>query len=134
MIRMDAVSQNALADYLRQMMEELHYTSERSFAPYLKVHYSTLNRILKGERADHDSLMRIAEALHVPVENLYRLAGYLPPDELQTQVLREIEHLLREMPEADQRRILDLVRVEHKHTHARQPKGDEARTDQQKVG
>jgi transcriptional regulator with XRE-family HTH domain len=129
-----SMSENKLPDYLRQMMDELNYASERSFANYLKVSYSTVNRILKGEKVDPDSLLRIAEALHVPVETVYRLAGYLPPEEMQTQVLREIEHLLREMPEADQRRILDLVRVEYKHTQAKQPNEEQPRRDQQKAG
>jgi transcriptional regulator with XRE-family HTH domain len=116
---------NHLPDYLRRMMEELNYSSERSFALYLGVSYSTVNRLLRGARVDPDSLQQIADALHVPVENLYRLAGYLPPEEAKTQVLREIEHLMRELPEADQRRILDLIRVEHKHHQSQSKKSEE---------
>lgn len=126
--------ENALADYLRSTMEELHYTSERSFANYLNVSYSTVNRILKGEKADPIILERIAEALHVPVENLYRLSGYLPAEDMKTQVLREIEHLLKEMPEADQRRILELVRVEYRHAQPQQPPENKSRKEQQKAG
>jgi transcriptional regulator with XRE-family HTH domain len=120
-----------LASYLKNLMVELNYASERSFAAYLGVSYSTVNRILRGEKVDPDSLIRISEALHVPVENLYRMAGYLPPEEMQTLVMREVEHLLRQMPEADQRRILDLVRVEYKHTQARQPKQGDSQTSSQ---
>jgi transcriptional regulator with XRE-family HTH domain len=109
------MDENQLPDYLRRMMEELNFSSERSFALHLGVSYSTVNRLLRGARVDPDSLQQIADALHVPVENLYRLAGYLPTEEAKSQVLREIEHLMRELPEADQRRILDLIRVEYKH-------------------
>jgi transcriptional regulator with XRE-family HTH domain len=109
------MTESDLANYLRQMMEELNYSSERSFALYLGVSYSTVNRLLRGARIDPESLLQIASALHVPVENLYRLAGYLPLEEAQTRVIREVEHLMRELSEADQRRILDLIRVEHKH-------------------
>src|SRR5437762_4123190 len=107
------MNEMSLADYLRHMMEELNYSSERSFALHLGVSYSTVNRVLKGEKISADALQRIADGLHVPVETLYRLTGYLPPEEAQNQVLREIEHLLRDLPEADQQRILDLVRVEY---------------------
>jgi transcriptional regulator with XRE-family HTH domain len=58
------------------MMEELNYSSGRSFALYLGVSYSTVNRLLHGARIDPESLLPIANALHVPVENLYRLADF----------------------------------------------------------
>jgi transcriptional regulator with XRE-family HTH domain len=120
------MSNNQLPDYLRRMMEELNYSSERSFALYLGVSYSTVNRLLRGARVDPDSLQQIADALHIPIENLYRLSGYLPPEEAKSQVLREIEHLMRELPEADQRRILDLIRVEHKHHQSQSNHSEEA--------
>lgn len=127
--------QVTLASYLRQQMEELHFHSERSFALFLGVSYTTVNRILRGVMVETESLQRIAAALHVPVETLYRLAGYLPPEEQQTQLLREIEHLLRELPEADQRRILDLVRIEYKYHQAKQPIQEERSAEQdQKAG
>lgn len=123
-----------LADYLRATMEEFNYTSERSFALYLGVSYSTVNRILAGDKVDADSLIKIAKALHVPIETLYRLAGYLPPEEAKTQVLREVEHLLRELPEADQRRILDLVRVEYKHHQAQAKPVDISEKEKKQAG
>lgn len=106
--------EDALPQYLRQAMQERHFHSERSFAAYAGISPRTLGRILRGEKVDPEPLQKIADALKVPVESLYRLAGYLPPDEAQTQVLREIENLLRQLPEADQRRILEVVRVEHR--------------------
>ncbi len=106
--------QDPLPQYLRQAMQERHFPSERSFATYAGISPRTLGRILRGEKVDPEPLQKIADALKVPVESLYRLAGYLPPDEAQTQVLREIESLLRQLPEADQRRILEVVRVEHR--------------------
>jgi transcriptional regulator with XRE-family HTH domain len=124
-----------LASYLHRKMKELNFHSERSFALYLGVSYTTVNRILRGKKVDADILHRISEALHVPVENLYRLAGYLPPEEQKTQMMREIERLLRELPDADQRRILDLVRIEYKYHQTKQPSTEEQSTGQdQKTG
>ena len=91
-----------------------------------------------GEKIDPEPLQKIADMLSIPVENLYRLAGYLPAEEAQTQVLREIESLLRQLPEADQRRILEVVRVEHKfREHREQNEGQDRRSDtgsRQKAG
>jgi transcriptional regulator with XRE-family HTH domain len=97
-------------------MEERRFSSERSFAQHVGISPRTLGRILDGEKVDPESLQKIAEGLNLPVENLYRRAGYLPPEDVKEQVIREMEHLLRQLPEASQRRILDMVRVEHKHS------------------
>ena len=111
---------DTLSGYLRQAMKDHHFHSERSFAAAAGISPRTLGRILRGEKVDPASLQRLAGVLNSPVEILYRLARYLPPDEAQSQVLHEIENLLRQMPEADQRRILEVVRVEHKYHQAQQ--------------
>jgi transcriptional regulator with XRE-family HTH domain len=114
-----------LVTYLLQAMKERHFSSERAFAIHAGISPRTLGRILRGKRVDPESLILIADGLRVPVENLYRLIGYLPAEEAQNQVLREIETLLRQLPEADQRRILDVVRVEHRYHQRLKPKDDE---------
>lgn len=117
-------SDTPLVRYLRQAIEERHFASERAFAAHIGISPRTLGRILRGKKVDPESLQRIADGLQVPVENLYRLAGYLQPEEAQNRVIREIESLLRQLPEADQRRILEVVRVEHRfHTRAGDSQG-----------
>ena len=68
--------------------------------------------MLNGERVGPDTLAQVAEALGVPVEMLYRLCGYLPPEEDQSMVLQELEALLRSLDRDTQRHIRDLVREE----------------------
>ena len=117
-----------LGQYLRQAIDERHFPSERAFAAHVGISPRTLGRILRGAKIDPDSLQRIAEGLNVPVESLYRLVGYLPPEEARNQVLREIEGLLRQLPETDQRRILEVVRVEHRfHQQMNQEDGTGSR-------
>jgi len=116
----------ALARYIRTLMADHGFPSERAFALHTGVSPRTLGRILDGTKVDPESLLRIAQALNLPVENLYRLAGYLPPEEDRSRLLREIEYLLRDLPEADQRRILEQVRIEHRY---RQPSQGEEDTD-----
>jgi transcriptional regulator with XRE-family HTH domain len=117
--------QPTLAEYVRELMEERRFSSERAFALHVGISPRTLGRILDGEKVDPESLQKIAAVLNLPVENLYRLAGYLPPEEARTQLLREIEHLLRRLPEDTQRRILDMVRVEHRHYRGGQERAEE---------
>lgn len=105
----------ALSAYLWRAIQERHFPSERAFALHAGISPRTLGRILRGKKVDPESLQLIADGLQVPVEDLYRLAGYLPPEEAHTQLLHEIEYLLRQLPEADQRRILDMVRLEHRY-------------------
>lgn len=124
---------DTLSGYLRQAMKDHHFPSERAFAAHAGISPRTLGRILRGEKVDPESLQNIAVALNIPVEILYRLADYLPPDEARSQVLHEIENLLRQMPEADQRRILEVVRVEYKY-HRAQQKGAAGSDPQQKAG
>jgi len=129
---MPDAADNPLAIYLRQEIEDRQFRSERAFAARAGISPRTLGRILRGEKVDPEPLQKIAAALNTPVENLYRLAGYLPPSVAQTQVLAEIENLLRQLPEADQRRILEVVRVEHKY-HQQQG-GRSKPLNQQKTG
>jgi transcriptional regulator with XRE-family HTH domain len=124
-------AENPLALYLRQEIKDRAFRSERAFAARAGISPRTLGRILRGEKVDPEPLQKIADALNTPIENLYRLAGYLPPVEAQSQVLSEIENLLRQLPEADQRRILEVVRVEHKY---HQQSGRSKTSSQQKAG
>lgn len=125
--------ENPLAVYLRQEIDDRKFHSERAFAARAGISPRTLGRILRGEKVDPEPLQKIAAALNTPVESLYRLAGYLPPEQAHSQVLGEIENLLRQLPEADQRRILEVVRVEHKYHQQRH--GGRPKTDsEQKIG
>jgi transcriptional regulator with XRE-family HTH domain len=124
-----------LAQYLKQVMQDQRFRSERSFAAKAGISPRTLGRLLRGEKVDPEPLQKIADMLSIPVENLYRLAGYLPAEEAQTQVLREIENLLRQLPEADQRRILEVVRVEHKFREQREQQSPQTdSSSRQKAG
>jgi transcriptional regulator with XRE-family HTH domain len=84
----------SLATYLRSMMEQMNYPSVRSFAFYLGISHTTLNRLLRGDSVEREVLQKIAEALHVPVENLYRMT-VLRPTDLNRHVDRWMVELLR---------------------------------------
>ena len=98
--------------YLRQVMDDRGFASERAFARRYNLPRMTLRRLLAGERVDVDSLILVAEALDVPVEVFFQLCGYLPVERSRSRLLDEVEALLRGLDPDAQRRIRDLVRDE----------------------
>ena len=64
----------------------------------------------KSKKPDQESLQKIADALGLPVEEVYRAAGILPgvsnKEKLAQQILKELEDL----PEEEQEGIVDYIR------------------------
>lgn len=71
---------------------------------------------MSGGKPDPDTLIKFAEYLNEPVENFFRLAGWLPQESVISSVLREIEKILIDMPEANAKKIRDQIRVEWEYT------------------
>ncbi len=103
-----------LGEYIREILGD---RSLRALATYAGISIGTASNLVNDriENPDADTLIKIAEYLGVPVENLYKLAGYLPENhDLRTLALAEIEHLVRQLPEDEQHNILELVRLQHR--------------------
>lgn len=109
MVKMEPEASD-LGEYLKQVMEERRL-SQRALAMYVGVSNSTISRIIKGDDADPETLNKIADYLNIPPEILYRLAGYLPEDELKSEMIDHIEHLVGQLPEDDQRKVLEMIKV-----------------------
>lgn len=54
---------------------------------------------------------KVAAALGVPPETVFRLAGLLPPEPEETTVAREVNRLLSQLPLEEQRRFLNFLRA-----------------------
>lgn len=71
-----------------------------------------ISRIITGERKTGPEVSRkIARALHLPPEEVFRQAGLLPRQSLQSPGLEELVHLYTEMGEDDRERLLAVARV-----------------------
>ncbi len=106
---------NTLAEYIEYVLEERNL-SQRALADIAGISHKTIGRILAGDPVDPDTIRRLAEILPADPVYLFRLVGYLPKedDELKNQLVREIEYLMKKLPEESQRRILEIIRVEHR--------------------
>lgn len=67
-----------VAVYLRLAMDYHHIRSGRALARFLQLPRTTTARLLNGHTTSPETLAQVARALDVPLEALYRVAGYLP--------------------------------------------------------
>lgn len=111
----DIAQEQTLGAYIR---EHLGHRSVRALAEYAGIGVATAHRLVNDqvENPDAPTLQKVAEYLHIPVENLYRLAGYLPDEDesLRNALIREAEHLLKQLPEESQREFVEMLRVMHR--------------------
>jgi transcriptional regulator with XRE-family HTH domain len=86
--------------------------SMRELARQTGVSESTISRIISGKRNPSTRLSRrIAEALHLPPETIFREAGLLPESNEEAPGVREALYLFQELPEDEQRRVLLIMRT-----------------------
>jgi transcriptional regulator with XRE-family HTH domain len=86
--------------------------SMRELARQTGVSESTISRIISGKRNPSSRLSRrIANALHVPPETVFREAGLLPDVNEEAPGIKEALYLFRELPDDEQRRILLIMRA-----------------------
>lgn len=108
------VETNPLVTFLNAVLTDRRL-SQRALALYAGVASSTISRIMSGGEPDPDTLIKIAAYLDEPVQRLFRLAGWLPEVDVATEMLEEIEYLMRDLPEESQRRLRDQARLERKY-------------------
>jgi transcriptional regulator with XRE-family HTH domain len=84
----------------------------RELARQTRVSESTISRIISGKRMPSSRLTRrIAKALHVPPEKVFREAGLLPDSDEEAPAVKEALYLFQELPEDEQRRVLLIMRT-----------------------
>lgn len=107
---MNSDVQQTLGEYIKEKLGE---RSVRALATYAGIGVATASKLVNDQTSpDPKTLQKVAEYLSVPVENLYRLAGYIEEPTTRTLVIDEIEHMLHDLPEESQRKIRDMIRVE----------------------
>ncbi len=86
--------------------------SMRELARQTEVSESTISRIISGKRNPSSALCRrMAEALRVPPERVFREAGLLPNYSDESPRTKEALYLFRKLPEDERRRILLIMRT-----------------------
>jgi transcriptional regulator with XRE-family HTH domain len=119
----------ALVAYLDDILEEKRL-SQRALAMYAGVASSTISRIMSGGEPDPATLIKLADYLNVPVKTLFQKAGWLREEEagIKSELLAEIEHLMRMLPEESQRRIRDQARLEFQYKNQSDDEPEPVRT------
>lgn len=56
----------------------------------------------------------IAEALKIPIIEVYRVSGILPPEPDESPLINQISFLISNLPEAEQQDILEFVKLRHR--------------------
>ncbi|MDL1909737.1 helix-turn-helix transcriptional regulator [Chloroflexi bacterium CFX6] len=92
-------------------------------AKYSHLSDTAVSRILRGDRnPDVDTLSKIAQALRLPPEQVYRAAGILPPVPDLNETIEQIVHEIQSLPEQDQQEILAFIRMKNNLRNQRKSK------------
>lgn len=98
------------ADWLRLELQQRGW-DQAELARRSQTTTALISRMLSGER--HPGAVvarRLARALHLPPEELFRRAGLLPHPVPQPAGLEELAHLYTEMSDDDRQRLLVIAR------------------------
>lgn len=110
-------------NWLKGQMQERNW-SQADLARASGVHKQTIHYYLnKSSKAPHAHVLaKIAYALELPVEQVYRVAGFLsrPPDISET--IEQILHEMEDMSERDRQEVLAFIRMEKKLRKQRKKK------------
>lgn len=91
--------------------KEQYGWSDSELARRIGVHPSTVSRILNRERkVSYDFCLGIARVLNMPIEDILRRAGLLPPIPPAVAETREVERLFNALPPERRLIILDILR------------------------
>lgn len=68
----------------------------------------------KSKQPDEFALQKIAAALKIPPEEVYRAAGIPLSKSTENKIISQITHLALDLPEAEQQDILEFVKLRHR--------------------
>lgn len=107
---------NTLTDWL---LNELHVRdwTQAELARRAGVSRAAISDIISGKRnMGKDLAQSVSEALKIPIEEIYRAAGLLPPKPEENRIIKQIAHLTHDLPEQEQNDILEFVKKKKGHS------------------
>lgn len=111
-----------LASWIRREAETRGW-SLREVARCAGVSHTAIINVANGRtRPGAHFCLRIAQALHVPPEEVYRRAGLLPPVSAESAALLEANFLFAQLSDNEQETVLTMMRAlaekRHEAPHA----------------
>lgn len=102
-----------LGDWLRTELETRRI-SQTELAFMIGVRPAQVSRIISGERSTTaETLQGIARAFKMPLQQVYRAAGILPPAPEVNEMIEQILYEIGDLPEADQQEVLAFIRMKN---------------------
>lgn len=99
-------------NWLLEKMQEMKWT-QADLARYSGLTKGAISNYVNGRTPDKSALQKIAHALKIPPEIVFRAANLLPQENQTTELVEQITHLIEEMPDIEQQDILEFVKMRY---------------------
>lgn len=97
-------------EWLLEKMKELDW-SQADLSRASGLTTGAVSNYINGRIPGEAALRKIAKALHMSPETVFRAAGILPPEPKKDPAIDEILHLARNLPPEDVQDLIDLARA-----------------------
>ena len=99
---------NDFGDWLRQERERRGLT-QSDLARLASIHRSVINKLETGTIPTPETLQSLGKGLKIPLENVYRAAGLLPPVTETTEQKEELVYLFDQMSKEKKKDLLNYA-------------------------
>lgn len=101
-----------LANFIQNKLDEKKWT-QSDLSRVSGMSRQLVNYLMteKSKSPTRDTVGRLAKAFKIPVEDIYREIGVLPPKEDPAPVIKATAHVMSELDEKDQADVLEYARM-----------------------
>lgn len=102
----------SFASWLSGKMDERHI-NQSDLADRLGITRGAINNLLTGrsKTPSADTIQKISDIFHTPVDEVYRAAGLLPSSNTRDKLTKELLYNLEQLDEDDRQNILVMIRA-----------------------
>lgn len=105
---------DTLNDWLLTEMKSRNW-SQADLARHAGVSRTAISDVLSGKRKMGKDLAQfVAAAFKIPIAEVYRQAGLLPPEPTENPIIKQITYLTSDLPDSEQQDILEFVKLRHR--------------------
>lgn len=109
MVTFSCLMETSLPEWLLEKMNEKGMNAAE-LSRKSGISAQQISRLLSGQRGVSEvSLRAISEALNIPPEVAFRVAGFLPPLPERTQQIEQLVYLFERLNEKDRQTVLDMM-------------------------
>lgn len=109
MVTLYCFMETSLPEWLTEQMKERSITAAE-LSRKSGISAQQISRLLAGQRGVSEvSLRAISEALNIPPEVAFRVAGFLPPLPERTQAHEQLLFLFDRLNDKDRQTVLDMM-------------------------